>query len=48
MLSMDLPDHTRLRRLVTRAFTIRRIELMRPRIEEITADLLGLLSGRQG
>ncbi|MDX8142092.1 cytochrome P450 [Lentzea sp. BCCO 10_0061] len=44
MLSMDPPDHTRLRRLVTRAFTIRRIELMRPRIEEITADLLGRLS----
>jgi cytochrome P450 len=44
MLSMDPPDHTRLRRLVTKAFTARRIEQMRPRIEEITAELLGKLS----
>ncbi|CAM4081728.1 cytochrome P450 [Kibdelosporangium persicum] len=44
MLSMDPPDHTRLRRLVTKAFTARRIERMRPRIEEITAGLLGRLS----
>jgi cytochrome P450 len=44
MLSMDPPDHTRLRRLVTKAFTARRIEQMRPRIEEITAELLGRLS----
>jgi cytochrome P450 len=44
MLAMDPPDHTRLRRLVTKAFTARRIEQMRPRIEEITAELLGKLS----
>jgi cytochrome P450 len=44
MLAMDPPDHTRLRRLVTKAFTARRIEQMRPRIEEITADLLGQLA----
>ena len=44
MLSMDPPDHTRLRRLVTKAFTARRIEQMRPRIEEITAELLGKLT----
>ncbi|MEV6606402.1 cytochrome P450 [Kutzneria sp. NPDC051319] len=44
MLSMDPPDHTRLRRLVTKAFTARRIEQMRPRIEEITAELLGRLT----
>jgi cytochrome P450 len=44
MLSMDPPDHTRLRRLVTKAFTARRIEQMRPRIEQITAELLGRLS----
>ena len=40
MLAMDPPDHTRLRRLVTKAFTARRIEQMRPRIEQITADLI--------
>jgi cytochrome P450 len=44
MLAMDPPDHTRLRRLVTKAFTARRIEQMRPRIEKITAELLGRLS----
>jgi cytochrome P450 len=40
MLASDPPGHTRLRRLVTKAFTARRIEKMRPRIEEITAELL--------
>jgi cytochrome P450 len=40
MLNSDPPDHERLRRLVTKAFTARRIELLRPRIEEITAGLL--------
>ncbi|OIJ68073.1 cytochrome P450 family protein [Streptomyces mangrovisoli] len=33
-------DHRRLRRLVTKAFTARRIAQLRPRIEEITAGLL--------
>src|ERR1044071_2475961 len=40
MLAVDPPDHTRLRRLVTAAFTARRIEALRPRIEQITDDLL--------
>ncbi|MFI2779596.1 cytochrome P450 [Streptomyces sp. ALB3] len=40
MLEMDAPDHTRLRRLVAREFTARRIEALRPRVEEITGDLL--------
>ncbi|WP_329041646.1 cytochrome P450 [Streptomyces sp. NBC_00178] len=40
MLEMDAPHHTRLRRLVAREFTARRIEAMRPRVEEITARLL--------
>ncbi|SLL97913.1 MULTISPECIES: cytochrome P450 [unclassified Actinoplanes] len=46
MLAVDPPDHTRLRRLVSAAFTARRIEALRPRIERITADLLDALSGR--
>lgn len=46
MLNMDPPDHTRLRRLVSKAFTLRRVELLRPRIEEIVAGLLDDLSGR--
>ncbi|MFJ8751913.1 cytochrome P450 [Streptomyces sp. NPDC102441] len=40
MLEMDAPDHTRLRKLVAREFTARRIEAMRPRVEQITGDLL--------
>jgi cytochrome P450 len=39
MLSSDPPDHTRLRKLVTRAFTARAIAGMRPRIEQIAAGL---------
>jgi cytochrome P450 len=45
MLSADPPDHTRLRRLVSGAFTARRIEALRPRIEEITDELLTALGG---
>ncbi|MBU2668306.1 cytochrome P450 [Actinoplanes bogorensis] len=40
MLAVDPPDHTRLRRLVSTAFTARRIEALRPRITEITTSLL--------
>ncbi|WCN79584.1 cytochrome P450 [Micromonospora sp. LH3U1] len=39
MLTMDPPDHTRLRRLVAKAFTARRVEALRPRTQEI-ADAL--------
>ncbi|MEV8436625.1 cytochrome P450 [Actinosynnema sp. NPDC051121] len=40
MLNMDPPHHTRLRKLVTKAFTARRIEQLRPRVQEITDRLL--------
>ncbi|HEY1575149.1 MAG TPA: cytochrome P450 [Pseudonocardiaceae bacterium] len=43
MLNSDPPDHERLRRLVNRAFTARRIEGLRPRIEDITAGLLAAI-----
>ncbi|BBH66363.1 cytochrome P450 hydroxylase [Actinoplanes sp. OR16] len=46
MLAADPPDHTRLRRLVSAAFTARRIESLRPRIEEITRDLLDAIEGK--
>jgi cytochrome P450 len=35
MIDMEPPDHTRLRRLVTKAFTPRTVEALRPRIEDI-------------
>jgi cytochrome P450 len=38
---MEPPDHTRLRRLVSAAFTARRIDGLRPRAERLTAGLLG-------
>lgn len=40
MLFMDPPDHTRLRRLVSKAFTPRSVERLRPRITEIFDDLV--------
>ncbi|WP_069165051.1 cytochrome P450 family protein [Nocardia altamirensis] len=40
MLSSDPPDHTRLRRLVTKAFTSRTVEQLHPRIEAIADKLL--------
>jgi cytochrome P450 len=40
MLNVDPPDHTRLRRLVAAAFSIRRIEELRPRVQAIIDDLL--------
>jgi cytochrome P450 len=39
-LSLDPPDHTRLRRLVSKAFTARRIAGLEPRIRAITGELL--------
>jgi cytochrome P450 len=46
MLSMDPPDHTRLRRLVVKAFTPRRVAGLRPRILAITSSLLDALDAR--
>jgi cytochrome P450 len=40
ILNMDAPEHTRLRKLVARAFTVRRVEDLRPRAAALTAELL--------
>jgi cytochrome P450 len=40
VLTADPPDHTRLRKLVSREFTARRMESLRPRVQEITDRLL--------
>jgi len=47
MLTVDPPDHTRLRRLVSAAFSVRRVEALRVRIQAITDDLLDDIA-RQG
>jgi cytochrome P450 len=46
MLNMDPPSHTRLRKLVNKAFTARRMEALRPRIQEITDQLLDEMAGK--
>ena len=40
MLMLDPPDHDRLRRLVTKAFTPRVIEGLRPRVQQMVDDIL--------
>jgi len=46
MLTSDPPEHTRLRRLVSKAFTPRAVENLRPRIREIINELLDDIGDR--
>ena len=46
LLNTDPPDHTRLRKLVSKAFTARRVAALRPRIEAIAVTLLDPLGER--
>lgn len=44
IVDVDGADHTRVRKLVSRAFTVRRVGELRPRVEQITAELLDRLT----
>jgi unspecific monooxygenase len=46
LLTMDGPDHARLRGLVSRAFGPKVVERLRPLVEQTTADLLAAVAGR--
>ncbi len=47
MMNSDPPRHTRLRTLVSKAFTSRRMEDLRPRIEQVTEDLLDAMADQR-
>ena len=46
MLMADPPDHTRLRRLVSRSFTPRQVERLQPAIHRLVDDLLDVMAAR--
>jgi cytochrome P450 len=46
MLNLDPPDHTRLRKLVTKAFTPRVVENLRPRVQALVDEMLDKAEGR--
>jgi cytochrome P450 len=46
MLATDPPDHTRYRKLVTRAFSAKAVAALRSRTEEIAAELLDRMAAR--
>jgi len=48
MLNTDPPDHTRLRRLVAKAFTPRSVAALVPQIEEIADDLIAAIPTHTG
>ena len=45
---MNPPDHARLRRLVSRAFTPARVKALTPHIETITRELLDGIDSEAG
>ncbi|WP_163512728.1 cytochrome P450 [Fodinicola acaciae] len=48
MLDRDAPDHTRLRKLVVKAFTMRTIEALAPRVTELVDQALDRLAAAGG
>ncbi|MCY3707582.1 MAG: cytochrome P450 [Caldilineaceae bacterium] len=47
MLDLDPPDHTRLRGLVSKAFTPRAVAALGPRVDQIVEELLNDLAGKK-
>jgi cytochrome P450 len=47
VLYRDPPDHTRLRKLVNKAFTPRAIDRLRPRLAQVADELLDQMAGRE-
>ncbi|MEU3313216.1 cytochrome P450 [Streptomyces sp. NPDC006687] len=48
LLNIDPPDHTRLRRLVSKAFTPRRVAEFTPRVQELTDHLIDKIVEKAG
>ncbi|MEU6993274.1 cytochrome P450 [Streptomyces sp. NPDC046465] len=48
LLNIDPPDHTRLRRLVAKAFTPSRVAEFAPRVQELTDQLIDTLINKHG
>ena len=46
ILNLDPPDHDRIRRLVSYAFTPKRVREMRPRVDELVTTALDAVAGR--
>lgn len=46
LLNLDPPDHTRLRQLVNKVFTPRRVEQLRPRIQAIADELIDAVADK--
>ncbi|MEU8916213.1 cytochrome P450 [Streptomyces nigrescens] len=48
LLMMDAPEHTRLRRLLTGQFTVRRMRKLTPAVEKIVAEQLDAMAAAEG
>ncbi|MEJ8658719.1 MULTISPECIES: cytochrome P450 [Streptomyces] len=48
LLDLEAPDHTRIRRLVTKAFTPRTVQELEPTVRRLAAGLVGKLVGNGG
>jgi cytochrome P450 len=44
LLATDPPDHTRMRGIVAKAFTARRVDALRPRVQQVTDELLDAIA----